>query len=93
MRFSEQGFDASEYYNISTILTLLLINMAAATQIHSSLLSLSVGAVLLPAAYHFALGDADQVPSDVQKQNILHMSHGVWSFISLKIKTYAFHSL
>ena len=53
----------------------------AATQIHSSLLSLSVGAVLLPAAYHFALNDADQVPSEVQKQNILHMSHGVWFLI------------
>ncbi|KAF8806980.1 hypothetical protein BYT27DRAFT_7190690 [Phlegmacium glaucopus] len=49
---------------------------ATATQIHSSLLSLSVGAVLLPAAYHFAL-DTEQVSSDVQKQNILHMSHGV----------------
>ena len=54
--------------------------MVAATQIHSSLLSLSVGAVLLPAAYHFALDDADQVPSQIQKENILHMSHGVWSF-------------
>ena len=58
--------------------------MVAATQIHSSLLSLSVGAVLLPAAYHFAL-DADQFPSEVQKQNILHMSHGVWSLIFLGI--------
>ena len=68
--------------------------MVAATQIHSSLLSLSVGAVLLPAAYHFALDDADQVPSEVQKQNILHMSHGVWSLIpSLGIKANGFHSL
>ncbi|PBL03490.1 hypothetical protein ARMGADRAFT_978710 [Armillaria gallica] len=47
-----------------------------ANQIHSSLLSISVGAVLLPAAYHFALGDDDPMP-DSQKQNILRMSHGV----------------
>ena len=68
--------------------------MVAATQIHSSLLSLSVGAVLLPAAYHFALDDADQVPSEVQKQNILHMSHGVWSsLISFGVKANDFHSL
>ena len=41
---------------------------------------------MLPAAYHFTLDDADQVPSEVQKQNILHMSHGVWFFIYLGIK-------
>ncbi|KIM39809.1 hypothetical protein M413DRAFT_19589 [Hebeloma cylindrosporum] len=49
----------------------------AATHIHSSLLSLSVGAVLLPAAYHFTLGSDPSTSSEVQKQNILHMSHGV----------------
>ncbi|KAF9565267.1 hypothetical protein CPC08DRAFT_720617 [Agrocybe pediades] len=47
-----------------------------ATQVHSSLLSLSVGAVLLPAAYHFTLGDKSDTSFDTQKKNILHMSHG-----------------
>jgi Ca2+:H+ antiporter len=93
MRFSEQGFDASEYINL-IYLDVCSSKIVAATQIHSSLLSLSVGAVLLPAAYHFALDDdADHVPSEVQKQNILHMSHGVWSLISFGIKANGFHSL
>ncbi|KDR76277.1 hypothetical protein GALMADRAFT_139997 [Galerina marginata CBS 339.88] len=48
-----------------------------ATQIHSSLLSLSVGAVLLPAAYHFTLGNKIDAEFEAQKQDILHMSHGV----------------
>ncbi|KAF8149896.1 Sodium/calcium exchanger protein-domain-containing protein [Crassisporium funariophilum] len=50
---------------------------ATATQIHSSLLSLSVGAVLLPAAYHFTLSSEGSASTSIQKQNILHMSHGV----------------
>ncbi|KAI0078827.1 hypothetical protein K474DRAFT_1641003 [Panus rudis PR-1116 ss-1] len=55
-----------------------------ATQIHSSLLSISVGAVLLPAAFHFALtytSNDDPVAAATsiaeQKQDILRMSHGV----------------
>ncbi|KAJ6494852.1 hypothetical protein C8R47DRAFT_1213521 [Mycena vitilis] len=48
-----------------------------ATQMHSSLLSLSVGAVLLPAAYHFTLRDDWHIASQLQTQNILSMSHGV----------------
>ncbi|KAF9048630.1 Sodium/calcium exchanger protein-domain-containing protein [Panaeolus papilionaceus] len=47
---------------------------STATQIHSSLLSLSVGAVLLPAAYHFALSSES---TEMQQQGILRMSHGV----------------
>ncbi|KAF8199545.1 Sodium/calcium exchanger protein-domain-containing protein [Pholiota molesta] len=50
---------------------------ATATQVHSSLLSLSVGALLLPAAYHFTLGNAVLDNSDSQTQAILHMSHAV----------------
>ncbi|KAJ7494761.1 Sodium/calcium exchanger protein-domain-containing protein [Mycena galericulata] len=50
---------------------------ATATQLHSSLLSLSVGAVLLPAAYHFALSGNSSIASQLQTQNILKMSHGV----------------
>lgn len=55
---------------------------ATATQIHSSLLSLSVGAVLLPAAFHFTLsdrtpGESIKTTIEEQKQDILRMSHGV----------------
>lgn len=49
-----------------------------ATQIHTSLLSISVGVLLLPAAYHFALDDdGDQYTLAAQKENILKMSYGV----------------
>ncbi|KAH7884327.1 Sodium/calcium exchanger protein-domain-containing protein [Phlebopus sp. FC_14] len=48
-----------------------------ATQIHSSLLSISVGALLLPAAYHFALSGAQVSSSAEQRADILKMSHGV----------------
>ncbi|EMD33512.1 hypothetical protein CERSUDRAFT_98615 [Gelatoporia subvermispora B] len=56
---------------------------STATQIHSSLLSISVGAVLLPAAYHFALtySSEDAIAAGTtledQKQDLLKMSHGV----------------
>ncbi|KAH8099931.1 Sodium/calcium exchanger protein-domain-containing protein [Cristinia sonorae] len=56
---------------------------ATTTQIHSSLLSISVGAVLMPAAFHFALtyNDEDAVAAGTtlqkQKLDILQMSHGV----------------
>jgi len=60
----------------------LIRDSAAATHIHSSLLSLSVGAVLMPAAYHFTLGSEPNTSSEVQKQNILHMSHGVRPFFA-----------
>ncbi|KAI8980097.1 Sodium/calcium exchanger protein-domain-containing protein [Trametes punicea] len=55
-----------------------------ATQIHSSLLSISVGAVLLPAAFHFSLtynteDSAEEAGTTLQdqKEDILRMSHGV----------------
>ena len=56
---------------------------SAATQIHSSLLSISVGAVLLPAAFHFSLsyttndGDDAETSLQEQKEDILQMSRGV----------------
>ncbi|KAI0064777.1 hypothetical protein BV25DRAFT_187641 [Artomyces pyxidatus] len=50
---------------------------ATATQIHSSLLSISVGAVLMPAAYHFSLSGGTGTASTEQKSDILKMSHGV----------------
>jgi len=50
----------------------------ATTQIHSSLLSISVGVLLLPAAYHFVLDDTvGQSSYAEQKRSILKMSHGV----------------
>lgn len=49
-----------------------------ATQIHTSLLSISVGVLLLPAAYHFALDDdGDQPTFAAQRKHILKMSYGV----------------
>ncbi|KAI0661629.1 Sodium/calcium exchanger protein-domain-containing protein [Cubamyces menziesii] len=56
---------------------------STATQIHSSLLSISVGAVLLPAAFHFSLtytsADSDDAETTLQdqKKDILRMSRGV----------------
>lgn len=50
---------------------------ATATQIHSSLLSISVGAVLMPAAYHYSLSWRTDTASTDQKSAILKMSHGV----------------
>ncbi|KAF9065581.1 hypothetical protein BDP27DRAFT_1450129 [Rhodocollybia butyracea] len=58
---------------------------ATANQIHSSLLSISVGVLLLPMAYHFALsGDRDSDVPQNQRNNILNMSHAV-SLILLTI--------
>jgi hypothetical protein len=36
----------------------------------------------MPAAYHFMLGDEPNTSSEVQKQNILHMSHAVRPFFA-----------
>ncbi|KZT07576.1 uncharacterized protein LAESUDRAFT_724523 [Laetiporus sulphureus 93-53] len=54
-----------------------------ATQIHSSLLSISVGAVCLPAAFHFALSNSAEDAAEAgttlatQKEYLLKMSHSV----------------
>ncbi|KAL4066870.1 hypothetical protein J3A83DRAFT_4428962 [Scleroderma citrinum] len=49
-----------------------------ATQIHTSLLNISVGVLLLPAVYHFVLDDADgQSSLAEQRKLILKMSRGV----------------
>ncbi len=83
-RFSEQGFDSSKLSVTPLQVSHKLTFSEAATQIHSSLLSISVGAVLLPAAFHFALtyskeDGADDISTTLQeqKQDILRMSHGV----------------
>lgn len=53
----------------------------SASQINTSLLTLSVIAVLLPAAFHLALQDVDPDPNDPARQtegaSILSISHGV----------------
>ncbi|KAJ6619781.1 Sodium/calcium exchanger protein-domain-containing protein [Mycena sp. CBHHK59/15] len=66
---------------------------ATATQLHSSLLSLSVGAVLLPAAYHFALSGNRDLASQLQMENILHMSHGVSIVLLFIYGSYLFFQL
>ncbi|KAJ7126963.1 hypothetical protein C8R44DRAFT_109941 [Mycena epipterygia] len=66
---------------------------ATATQLHSSLLSLSVGAVLLPAAYHFSLSGNAHIASQLQMQNILHMSHGVSIILLFIYGSYLFFQL
>ncbi|KAF8233185.1 hypothetical protein L208DRAFT_1396085 [Tricholoma matsutake] len=50
---------------------------ATATQMHSTLLTISVGALLLPAVYHFSIGGSSGEVSATEKQRILNMSHAV----------------
>ncbi|KZT29874.1 hypothetical protein NEOLEDRAFT_1174860 [Neolentinus lepideus HHB14362 ss-1] len=57
---------------------------ATATNLQSSLLIISVSAVLLPCAYHFTIARASEEVFDEQKQDLLKMSHGV-SIILLTI--------
>ena len=45
----------------------------------TSLLSIGVGGILLPAVYHFALSGEIDDSSEWQKLNIMYMSHGVSS--------------
>ncbi|KAJ2926932.1 hypothetical protein H1R20_g10173, partial [Candolleomyces eurysporus] len=54
-----------------------ILSKLPATQVHSSLLSISVGVLILPAAYHFALSAGEGETADLQKRDILRMSHGV----------------
>jgi hypothetical protein len=48
-----------------------------ATQLNSSLLTISVIAVLLPAAFHFTIGNQQQQLDPDEGSDILHVSHGV----------------
>ncbi|KAF7327846.1 Calcium/proton exchanger [Mycena kentingensis (nom. inval.)] len=64
-----------------------------ATQMHSSLLSLGVGVVLLPAAYHFALSSSSTIASQIQMANILKMSRGVSVILLLVYGSYLFFQL
>ncbi|KAJ3900016.1 hypothetical protein F5879DRAFT_993246 [Lentinula edodes] len=84
LRFSEQWFDASGSLFFSFVRHDSQ-SPSAANQVHSSLLSISVGVLLLPVAYHFALSGNknDDVPEN-QRLSILNMSHAV-SLILLTI--------
>lgn len=67
---------------------LQLMLSSAANSMNMSLLSISVGAILLPAVYHFSLsGNEENVISASQKQSILHMSHSVSSAQSRSFQT------
>ncbi|KAF5359185.1 hypothetical protein D9756_003437 [Leucocoprinus leucothites] len=49
-------------------------------KMHTSLMSISVGAILLPAAYHFMEDDKKNIETSAsQSKHILLMSHGLWS--------------
>ncbi|KAG8740659.1 hypothetical protein FRC10_004069 [Ceratobasidium sp. 414] len=64
--------------------------MASAAQLNSSLLTISVIAVLLPAAFHFAV----KTTSDPDEGfDILHMSHGVAIVLLLIYACYLFFQL
>jgi hypothetical protein len=52
-------------------------NAIAATQVHSSLLSISVGALFLPVVFHFSLSGAADTIEVGQRAGILSMSRGV----------------
>lgn len=60
---------------------------AGAVQLNSSLLTLSVIAVLLPAAFHNAVqpsdGSVDPLTNQKEGQDILSISHGVSRFLPL----------
>jgi Ca2+:H+ antiporter len=49
--------------------------MTGSTQLNSSLLTISVIAVLLPAAFHFAAGA--EIPDPQEENDILAVSHAV----------------
>jgi len=61
-------------------MVLINLSIAGATQLNSSLLTISVIAVLLPAAFHFSVGspsgDTTFTPQQ-EEHDILAVSHGV----------------
>ncbi|KAG9081282.1 hypothetical protein FRC06_005671, partial [Ceratobasidium sp. 370] len=64
--------------------------MASAAQLNSSLLTISVIAVLLPAAFHFAVNTNSDPDEGF---DILHMSHGVAIVLLLIYACYLFFQL
>jgi Ca2+:H+ antiporter len=85
-RFSEQGFGMSTCSFITVVLNLTLPHLTGATQLNSSLLTLSVIAVLLPAAFHSAVqpssdGQPDPLTNAQEGHDILAISHGASGFL------------
>ena len=85
LKYSEQGFGAGMYF----ILFYYFFRgcteaIIGASQLNSSLLTLSVIAVLLPAAFSFAFNNGS--PSD-EAHRILSVSHGVCFFLHLRKST------
>ncbi|EPQ54244.1 hypothetical protein GLOTRDRAFT_139578 [Gloeophyllum trabeum ATCC 11539] len=64
-----------------------------ATHVQSSLLIISVSAVLLPCAYHFTIGRASEKIFDEQKVDLLRMSHGVSIILLLTYASYLLFQL
>ncbi|KAJ7227215.1 hypothetical protein GGX14DRAFT_347613, partial [Mycena pura] len=94
IRFSEQGIDPDNVSkNCLSQLSSTYAENPAATQLNSSLLSLGVGVVLLPAAYHFALSGNSDMESQLQMKNILSMSHGVSIILLFIYGSYLFFQL
>ena len=90
LRFYQQDYDPSSSARLVVFAVTNAVICLAATIIHSSLLSIGVGAVCLPAAFHFALSyNADALGSGdttmrEQKVDLLMMSHSVsraYSFV------------
>ena len=83
-RFSEQGFGMSSCLHVSLLLPKMLIPLPGAPQLNSSLLTLSVIAVLLPAAFHSAVQPSsdgvDPLTNAQEGRDILAISHGVSYF-------------
>jgi len=86
IRFSEQGFGISACFERASLVpsnsgySWLIIG---AVHLDSSLLTLSVIAMLLPAAFHNAVQSTDSVHPLTNQQEgraILSISHGVCSF-------------
>ena len=64
-----------------------------AAQLNSSLLTISVIAVLLPAAFHLSLGNGNSdISSTVEGSDILKVSHGVSGFFE-PVQTILFRRL
>jgi Ca2+:H+ antiporter len=75
LKYSEQGFGSSKLIFIPRTCS-FLNSLLAAAQLNTTLLTISVIAVLLPAAFHFSV--AGQPLTDAQEaHDILAVSHGV----------------
>lgn len=77
-QYSEQGFTVSKYAPFNVIRWALNTAAPAGTvQLNSSLLTISVIAVLLPAAYILALSEGPADPNQQQGKQVLQLSRGV----------------